>query len=160
MGKLQHRFSLSLVLALLQKRHILGFGREVNGRPCLLVWNPFARLIAQKFPHFFLRGREVALIQAHNFTVDIVVWENDCPAFRIVGNLEINQLLERNFVAALCLGQMPLQEGKGLRRGIELGIEVGKDFRVNTSHHVHLHIRVKDMITKTTPAAGSRNHIG
>ena len=131
----------------------------MNGRPCALVVYPLLCAIAEDFPHFHLRRRKTALIQAHNFPVDIVVWENDCPPLGIVGHIKVNQLLERNPVAALRLWQMPFQPGKGLRRGIKLGTEVGKDFRVNALYHFHPHIRVKGVIGLNS-AAGSRNHIG
>ena len=147
------------IFALFQKRHILGLGRVVNGFPNFLVVYPLLWPIAEDFPHFLLRRRKTALIQAHNFTVDIVVWENDCPPLGIVGNIKVNQLLERNPVAALRLWQMPFQPGKGFGCGIKLGIEVGKDFRVNALYHFHPHIRVKGVIG-LNPAAGSRNHIG
>ena len=92
----------------------------MNGFPNFLVVYPLGPAVLENLLHLVLGRRKTALIQAHNFAVDIVVWENDCPPLGIVGDLEIAQLLERNFVAAPHLWQMPFQAGKGFGCGIKL----------------------------------------
>ena len=88
---------------------------------------------------------KIALIQAHDFAVSVVVRQNDSFPLGIIGHLERLQLLHGNTVAALFLAFAPHQPGQRFPCGIKARIEVTNDCWVNALHHFNFHIWVKGL---------------